>query len=224
MHTATWLALGNNMWVKDPKTWRIYHILPPDVRKVENSKFKISEREDKNQSPHPLFIRYSFIEYTVYARLCVCVCISLCLQKSLDNLLGFWSYKLYIQSPEILGQSYTAEPDNDSRIEQKLVPHGLQPTMLLHPWDSPGKSTGVGRHALLQGVFLRQGWNPHLLPLLLCQADSLLLDNRHTTRPTKPDFILSSLFSILNLYFLSNLILAYVIKVLFFLQSQGWVI
>ena len=27
-----------------------------------------------------------------------------------------------------------------------LQPHGLQPTRLLHPWDSPGKSTGVGCH------------------------------------------------------------------------------
>ena len=25
-------------------------------------------------------------------------------------------------------------------------PHGLQPTRLLHPWDFPGKSTGVGCH------------------------------------------------------------------------------
>ena len=28
--------------------------------------------------------------------------------------------------------------------------HGLQPTRLLHPWDFPGKSTGVGCHCLLQ--------------------------------------------------------------------------
>ena len=28
-------------------------------------------------------------------------------------------------------------------------PHGLQPTRFLHPWDLPGKSTGVGRHCLL---------------------------------------------------------------------------
>ena len=33
-------------------------------------------------------------------------------------------------------------------------PHGLQPNRLLHPWDSPGKSTGVGCHCLLrQGLF-----------------------------------------------------------------------
>ena len=30
-------------------------------------------------------------------------------------------------------------------------PHRLQPSRLLHPWDFPGKSTGVGCHCLLQG-------------------------------------------------------------------------
>ena len=34
---------------------------------------------------------------------------------------------------------------------------------LLCPWDSPGKNTGVGGHALLQGIFPSQGSNPHLL-------------------------------------------------------------
>ena len=29
-------------------------------------------------------------------------------------------------------------------------PHGLQPTRPLHPWDFPGKSTGVGCHRLQQ--------------------------------------------------------------------------
>ena len=29
-------------------------------------------------------------------------------------------------------------------------PHGLPPSRLLHPWDSPGKNTGVGCHFLLQ--------------------------------------------------------------------------
>ena len=31
-----------------------------------------------------------------------------------------------------------------------LRPHELQPTRLLHPWDFPGKSTGVGCHCLLR--------------------------------------------------------------------------
>ena len=41
--------------------------------------------------------------------------------------------------------------------------HGLQVTRLLRPWDSPGKSTGVGCHFLLQGIFLTQRLNPCLL-------------------------------------------------------------
>ena len=42
-------------------------------------------------------------------------------------------------------------------------PHGLQPTRLLHPWDFPGKNTGVGCHFLFQGTFPSQGSNPRLL-------------------------------------------------------------
>ena len=44
-----------------------------------------------------------------------------------------------------------------------LRPHGLWPTRLLYPWDSPGKNTGVRCHFLLQGIFLTQGSNPGLL-------------------------------------------------------------
>ena len=36
-----------------------------------------------------------------------------------------------------------------SVMSNSLRPHGLQPTRLLHPWDFPGKSTGVGCHCLL---------------------------------------------------------------------------
>ena len=31
-----------------------------------------------------------------------------------------------------------------------MRPHRQQPTRLCHPWDSPGKNTGVGCHFLLQ--------------------------------------------------------------------------
>jgi len=31
-----------------------------------------------------------------------------------------------------------------------------KPSRLLCPWDSPGKNTGVGSHALLQEIFLTQ--------------------------------------------------------------------
>ena len=41
--------------------------------------------------------------------------------------------------------------------------------------DSPGKKTGVGCHACLQGIFPTQGVNPHLLCLLHWQKGSLPL-------------------------------------------------
>ena len=50
-----------------------------------------------------------------------------------------------------------------------LPPHGLQPARLLCPWDFPGKHTRVACHFLLQGIFLTQGSNPHLLHLLHCR-------------------------------------------------------
>ena len=36
----------------------------------------------------------------------------------------------------------------------------MDPTRLICPWDFPGKSTGVGCHFLLQGIFLTQGFEP----------------------------------------------------------------
>ena len=62
-----------------------------------------------------------------------------------------------------------------SVVPDSLLPHGLQPTRLLCPWDFPGKNTGVGCHVLLQGILLIQRANPHLLCLLHWQVGSLPL-------------------------------------------------
>ena len=35
-------------------------------------------------------------------------------------------------------------------MSDSVQPHRRQPTRLRHPWDSPGKNTGVGCHFLLQ--------------------------------------------------------------------------
>ena len=61
-----------------------------------------------------------------------------------------------------------------------------QPTRLLCPWDSPGKNTGVGCHALLQGIFPIQGSN---LDFLKCR-EFLYCLSHHTIpfqqrRPTR---------------------------------------
>ena len=47
--------------------------------------------------------------------------------------------------------------------------------MFLHPWNFPGKSTGVGCHFLLQGIFPTWGSNLCLSSLLHWQAGSLPL-------------------------------------------------
>ena len=53
--------------------------------------------------------------------------------------------------------------DFRSVFSDSLRPHGLQLPRLLCPWNFPGKSTGVGCHFLLQGIFPTQGSNLGLL-------------------------------------------------------------
>ena len=59
-------------------------------------------------------------------------------------------------------------------------PHGLQPTSLLCPWNSPGKNTGVGCHSLLQGIFPIQGSNLGLL-----QCSQILYQLNHQLSPKR---------------------------------------
>ena len=61
-----------------------------------------------------------------------------------------------------------------SVVSDSLWSHGLYPARLLCSWNSPGKNIGVGCHFLLQGIFLTQGSNPHLLHW---QADALPLSH-----------------------------------------------
>ena len=60
-------------------------------------------------------------------------------------------------------------------LSDSMRPYGLWPARILCPWVSPGKNTGMGCHALLQGIFPTQESNPHLLRLLHWQAGSLPL-------------------------------------------------
>ena len=62
-------------------------------------------------------------------------------------------------------QSWTAtKSEIGSVLSDSLRPHGL-----FSPWYSPGQITGVGSHALLQGIFPTQGLNrglPHCRQIL----------------------------------------------------------
>ena len=51
-----------------------------------------------------------------------------------------------------------------SVVSNSQRPHGLQPTRLLRPWDSPDKSTGVGCHLIKCDY---TGW-PHVKSWLWC--------------------------------------------------------
>ena len=46
-----------------------------------------------------------------------------------------------------------------SFVSDSQLPHGLQPTGLLSPWDLPGKSTGVGCHCLLHVASIKNSKN-----------------------------------------------------------------
>ena len=43
------------------------------------------------------------------------------------------------------------------RESHSIMSYSLWPHWLYSPWNSPGHSTGVGSHSLLQGIFLTQG-------------------------------------------------------------------
>ena len=80
-------------------------------------------------------------------------------------------------------------------MSDSLQTYGLKPPQLFCPWDSPGQNTGVGCHALLQGIFPTQGPNPYLLHLLhwlllllshLVVSDSVRPQRRQPTRLPRP--------------------------------------
>ena len=64
-------------------------------------------------------------------------------------------------------------------MSDSLRPHGLGPTRLLCPWDSPGKNPGVGCHFLLQGIVPTQA---SLFPLCI----EIILDSLSCPLRTLP--------------------------------------
>ena len=68
-----------------------------------------------------------------------------------------------------------SNPNPDAQFCPTLQPHVCSlPDSIVHG-VFPGENTGVGCPFLFQGIFLVQGWNPHLLCLLHWESDSLPL-------------------------------------------------
>ena len=76
--------------------------------------------------------------------------------------------------------------------------------------DSPGKNTGIGFHALLQGIFPTQGLNPSFLCFLHWQAGYLPL-----APPGKPIYLVL----VCSIYW--NISLKWV-KIAWFINKRNW--
>ena len=73
-----------------------------------------------------------------------------------------------------------------------MRPHRRQPTRLRHPWDSPGKNTGVGCHFLLQCMKVKsESEVTESCPTL--SLDSIL-KSRDITLPTKVYLVKAMVF------------------------------
>ena len=77
-----------------------------------------------------------------------------------------------------------------SVMPNPLWSSGLQPTRLPCPWDSPGRNTAVGCHALLQDSFPIQGSNPCLWCLL--HGRRVLHHSHHLGSPIRPTLLTES--------------------------------
>ena len=76
-----------------------------------------------------------------------------------------------------------------SVVSDSLRPHGPQPTRLLHPWDFPGKSTGVGCHCLLHNPLLVAEFLVHLPSFSTGgQELSLLVPKQYLLNPWTDEF------------------------------------
>ena len=91
--------------------------------------------------------------------------------KSVSNFLCAL-HKEHRQIPQTKGTSLlpcVCVGSVNSVVSDSFRFYGLQPAKLLCPWDSLSKNTGVGSHALLQGILPIQGSNqslPHCREIL----------------------------------------------------------
>ena len=97
-----------------------------------------------------------------------------------------------------------------SVVSDSSLPHGLQPTRLLHPWDFPGKSTGVGVPS----------------PSPTCMYSHSLLWSEHVHRNSPPNcffilFLVHTVFTLQNCCAVVQSSLLF-LRTSFYCASQGF--
>ena len=73
-------------------------------------------------------------------------CIHICREEILHYPAKTWVCSIVIAALSV----YATATAKSLQSCPTVWPHRRQPTRLPHPWDSPGRSTGVGCHFLLQ--------------------------------------------------------------------------
>ena len=109
---------------------------------------------------------YVYLKITHYARLC----------NKIHKIMEEIKLGINIQTPIQwhIGKKKKIRDDTKSESvghsvkSDSFQTHGLQPSRLLSPWNSPGKNTGIGCHLLLQETFPTQESDPRL-SLLHCR-------------------------------------------------------
>ena len=92
---------------------------------------------------------------------------SSCLHLSQHQSLFQWVHALHqvakVLKLQLQYWKVKSKSGNHSVMPDSMWLHGLEPARLLCPRNCPSKNTGVGCHALLQGIFLTQVSNSGLL-------------------------------------------------------------
>ena len=89
-------------------------------------------------------------------------------------------------------------------MSDSVLPHRRQPTRPLHPWDSPGKNTGVGCHFHLQRIFPTRGSNPGLPH---CRQTLYRLSHQGSLKVEGYIYILRAIFVLFTLSLINGKIL-----------------
>ena len=91
--------------------------------------------------------------------------------------MGLSKLREVVKDREAWGAEVHGVTNSRTRLNNKVALATLWTMVirLLWPWDSLGKNTRVGCHALFQGIFPTQRSNLHLLCFLHQQTDSLPL-------------------------------------------------